>query len=263
MSDRLSRPERRALQREDDQLRALPLNIGGDPRRAEAHIRHVARLLGDHQSKSGCSDAVGYVAAQFETTVVTATQGGLACRRGCAHCCHLGVTVTAPEAFHIAGILRRTPKRAAAFLEAELATRGLSQGERLRARIPCPLLDNSECTIYASRPLSCRGAVSLDVDACVAAYVDLKQTDIPTPADHTLVLNVWRMIVSTAMRLLSLPIAVYEMNHAVAVALVTDDGERKWLNGENVFGPVAQDTSMAPQYVQSVERLAMQLAPTV
>ncbi|MBX7200620.1 MAG: YkgJ family cysteine cluster protein [Rhodospirillaceae bacterium] len=263
MRDRLSRPERRALQREDDRLRALPLNIGGDPRRAEAHIRHVARLLGDRQSKSGCSDAAGYAVAQFDKTVVTVTEGGLACRRGCAHCCHQGVTVTAPEAFHIAGILRRAPGRAAAFLEAELATRGLSRGERWRARIPCPFLHNSECTIYESRPLSCRGAVSRDVGACVAGYVDLKQTDIPTPPGHTLVLNVWRMIVSTAIRLLNLPIAGYEMNHAVAVALIAEDGEKKWLNGEDIFAPVAQDTSMAPQYLQSVERLATQLAPTL
>jgi hypothetical protein len=105
--------------------------------------------------------------------------------------------------------------------------------------------------------------VSLDADACVAAYVDLKQSDIPTPADHILVLNVWRTIVSTAVLLLKLPIAGYEMNHAVAVALVTDDGERKWLNGEDVFAAVARDTTMAPHYIQSVERLAMQLAPTI
>ena len=244
-------------------MRELPLNIGGDPRRAEAHIRHVVRLLGDRGSESRCSDAVGYVAAQFEKTAVAATEGSLACRRGCSHCCHQRVTVTAPEVFHIAGILRRAPGRAAAFLEAESATRGLSQAERWRTRIPCPLLCNSECTIYASRPLSCRGAVSLDAGACVTAYVDLKQTDIPTPADYILVLNVWRMIVSTAARLLNLPIAVYEMNHAVAVALGDDGNERKWLSGEDVFAPVARDTSMAPHYIQSVERLARQLAPTI
>ena len=263
MSDRLSRPERRALQREDDRLRALPLGIGTDPRGAHAHIRHVTRLLGDDRSKSGCSDAMAYATSQFEKTLATTTKGGLACRRGCAHCCHLDVTVTAPEAFQIAGILRRTPARAAAFLEAEAATRGLSQTERWRAKKPCPLLSNAECSIYESRPLSCRGAVSLDVDACVAAYVDLKHVEVPTPPDHILVLNVWRTIVSTAIRLLNLPIAGYEMNHAVALALVTEDGEEKWLKGEDIFAPVAQDTSVAPHYIETVERLAQQLAPTV
>ncbi len=263
MGDRLSRPERRALQRQDDLHRERPLGIGQDPRGAYAHIRHVARLLGDDRSKSSCADAITYAASQFEKSVVTATKGGLACRRGCAHCCNLDVTVTAPEAFQIAGILRRTPERMAAFLEAETATRGLSQTERWRARKSCPLLSNAECSIYESRPLSCRGAVSLDVDACVAAYVDLKQVEVPTPHDHILVLNVWRTIISTAIRLLNLPIAGYEMNHAVAVALVTDDGERKWLNGEDIFAPVAQDTTAAPRYIETVERLAKELAPTV
>ena len=263
MGERLSRPERRALQREDDRLRELPLNMRGDPRRAEAHVRHVARLLGDHQSRSNCADAVDYVVAQFDKTVLAATEGGFACRRGCAHCCQLQVTVTAAEAFHIAGILRRTPGRAAAFLEAESATRGLSAGERLRARIPCPLLHNSECTIYEARPLSCRGAVSRDVDACVAAYVNFQQVDTQAPADRTLVLNIWRMILSIAMRVLNFPVAGYEMNHAVAVALATEDSERKWLNGEDVFASVARDPSTAPQYIQTVERLAMDLAPTV
>lgn len=263
MEDRLSRPERRALQREDDRLRALPLQMGGDPRPAEAHTRHLVRLLGNTLAKSSCADAIDYAAAQFEKSLIAGTKGGLACRRGCAHCCNLPVTVTAPEAFHIAGILRRTPARAAAFLEAAAATRGLSQGERWKARLPCPLLHNAECTIYASRPLSCRGAVSTDAGACVAAYVELKQVTVPTPGDHILVLNVWRTIVAAAIRLLKLSPAGYEMNHAVAVALTTDDGERKWLKGEDVFASVAQDTSAAPQFVQSIERLVMRLAPTL
>ncbi len=41
------------------------------------------------------------------------------------------------------------------------------------------------------------------------------------------------------------------------------DEVRRWLNGEDVFASVARDPSTAPQYIQTVERLAMDLAPTV
>lgn len=101
-----------------------------------------------------------------------APAGSLACRAGCAHCCHQSVGVTVPEALTIAqhlfatlttAELRRVQERVA---RAHEAMRGLSRDERNAPRHPCPFLEANLCSIYQVRPLSCRGVHSLDEQAC-------------------------------------------------------------------------------------------------
>ena len=79
--------------------------------------------------------------------VVAACADQLACKPGCSSCCrHL--TVTAVEAFALAGALRERPS---------------GEVERLRALaaaaagdMDCPLLAGGLCQLYAARPLICR-----------------------------------------------------------------------------------------------------------
>jgi hypothetical protein len=79
---------------------------------------------------------------------------GLACRAGCAACCHQRVSVLPAEADAIAAHLRRSdPARI----------------DRLTERprnAACPFLDDGRCSIYAVRPLRCRGLHSRDAAAC-------------------------------------------------------------------------------------------------
>jgi len=95
-----------------------------------------------------------------------------ACRAGCAHCCHQQVGVSAPEVLAIYDHLRTT--RSPAELEVTLQrlraaddrTRGMTAAQRLSPDLPCPLLDEQQCSIYEARPLACRGTNSLDAAAC-------------------------------------------------------------------------------------------------
>jgi len=95
-----------------------------------------------------------------------------ACRAGCAHCCHQSVGVTPPEVFAIYDHLRAacTPGELAETVQrlraADDRTRGMTAAERLSPEFPCPFLEASRCSIYEVRPLSCRGANSLDAGAC-------------------------------------------------------------------------------------------------
>jgi hypothetical protein len=94
-------------------------------------------------------------------------QGALACRAGCAACCHQRVAVLPAEADLIAEHVRvHDPGRLARLA----APRG--------AHDPCPFLDPGDafgvqrgsaggtCSIYALRPLRCRGLHSRDAAAC-------------------------------------------------------------------------------------------------
>ena len=89
--------------------------------------------------------------------------GSLACRTGCASCCHQRVTVLPAEAAAIATHVRKRPDA--------------DPGDTLAARIaaavdapagsPCPFLDaDHACVIYPVRPIRCRGVHSRDVAAC-------------------------------------------------------------------------------------------------
>ncbi len=263
MSDRLSRPERRALVREDEGLLSMPVNIGGDSRRVEAQIRHLVGLFRSDRSASPSSDVMAHILGIFDKTTPVSTNAKVACKRGCAHCCYQRVTILAPEAFAIANYIRSDKDKIAAIIQTHQQTKGLSEEQRRHARVPCPLLNEAAaCSIYAMRPTGCRGAMSLDVNACIAAYVDLKNTGIPMPIDHIKTMNVMRMILSAAMTLVQLPITGFELIGAVAVAL-SENAEQRWRSGENVFASVDVDSSTPPVFLAQVDGMARRVAPTV
>lgn len=107
-----------------------------------------------------------------------APAGALACRPGCAHCCHQSVGVTVPEALAIARHLLAT--RTTVELQslqqrvarAQHETRGLTRDQRNSPEHPCPFLNDDLCSIYQVRPLSCRGVHSLDEQACKSKLHD-------------------------------------------------------------------------------------------
>jgi hypothetical protein len=96
----------------------------------------------------------------------------VACRSGCDHCCHQSVGVTPVEALSIVLFLRQHCSAAQLQVVTERVrssharTRGLSADERYSPDHPCVFLERGACSIYDVRPLSCRGANSLDADEC-------------------------------------------------------------------------------------------------
>jgi Fe-S-cluster containining protein len=99
-----------------------------------------------------------------------------ACARGCATCCTVNVATLPIEGAAAAGFLRRqlrpeeTGRRAAELLGFHDAARWKDDGERIRARARCPLLDaRGECSIHPVRPLACRALTSLDAVECRVA----------------------------------------------------------------------------------------------
>jgi hypothetical protein len=83
-----------------------------------------------------------------------------ACARGCSHCCHGRVEVTAPEVFLLARFLRRRPdaERDAHIARTAVSVQGMDRQARHQAKVPCALLDgDGTCSAYEARPLACRG----------------------------------------------------------------------------------------------------------
>lgn len=257
---RLQRAERRALQREDEKYLDLPLNLGPDPRSISAHVRHVVRLLSTPAAESPCAEAMAHLGALYSRTVPRAD---LACRRGCASCCTQLVSITAPEALWVAATIRRRAKTLEKVRAADAKTRGLSMDERVKSHIVCPLLEEAACSVYAARPIGCRSFVSLNLDACLATFVNGAEPQIPMPARHTDILYTCRMLLYAALRLKGLKAVAYELNAAVVAALAFEDAEARWLAGEDIFAGVPDTGAVPPNFETAISQLVAHIAPTV
>lgn len=107
----------------------------------------------------------------------------VACREGCAACCHVPVDVQAHEVFFAADHMQRhfapadleAAVRRLAFHRDRVAR--FAAGQRDASRLPCALLLGSDCSIYAGRPQPCRAHHTSDADAC-AANLKEPATDI-------------------------------------------------------------------------------------
>jgi Fe-S-cluster containining protein len=96
--------------------------------------------------------------------------GKAECRAGCASCCRLMVMATPFEALSIARHLLET--RTPAELESikarlrQIVDVPLDMTLRVKARLPCALLEDGRCSIYAERPSVCRITLSQSRAAC-------------------------------------------------------------------------------------------------
>jgi len=108
------------------------------------------------------------------------------CKRGCSWCCNSRVQVTRTEAKMMEkfirlnkseierfGIMKRTKSNMAKI-------KNLSFEEKIKVRMPCPLLVNGACSIYKARPLMCRSAYSSDAELCELAHKN-PDKEVPVP----------------------------------------------------------------------------------
>jgi hypothetical protein len=107
-----------------------------------------------------------------------------ACGPGCATCCTVNVGTLPLEGAAVAAFLRRrlaageVQERARALLAFHAGVRWCEDGERIRARLACPFLDERRaCLVHPVRPLACRGVSSLDPEACRLALTERADDD--------------------------------------------------------------------------------------
>ena len=169
----------------------------------------------------------------------------IACMKGCAFCCHVSVTATAPEIFLVANTLReRHPQDLETVLArvraADQRTRGLTSMERAKQKIPCALLEQNMCSVYGARPGACRGFTSTSAQSCERGF-NGENVQIETPAVWTTLRSAHKQVLWAALAAAKLPVALYEFHHALRIALETPIAETRWLKGEDVFAGVARE----------------------
>jgi Fe-S-cluster containining protein len=192
------------------------------------------------------SNAAKRAAEFFETSLKrNPSKYPIACFKGCAFCCHVSVTATAPEIFLVASVLREQYKNnldtiLARVRAADERTRGMTSIERAKQKIPCVLLQDNMCSVYAVRPGACRGFTSTSAEACERGF-NGGDAQIQTPAVWTTLRNAHKQALWAALAAAKLPSALYEFHHGLRVALETPDAELRWLKGEDIFANVARE----------------------
>jgi hypothetical protein len=142
---------------------------------SRAPVETRARLLNQAIASSSRSQGIMWLRRSTDV-MLKAAAGVVACKDGCSHCCHIDVTVAESEAALIGKAIDRQPDRTAGVHINDIDTQAY---QRRFFGVPCPFLENSRCSIYEHRPLSCRRHVSLDDDDLLCQLVP--GGDISTP----------------------------------------------------------------------------------
>ena len=204
--------------------------------------------LADKADPAGASRAAE-IAAGFAGRAIDGivARDQVACRRGCAFCCHFAVSASPPEVFRLARSLRGQSGISEAVSARAEATRGLTLEELTRRCLPCVLLSGSECTAYDARPITCRQFLSRSAEAC-ERNLQGEPIEIPVLKGAVNAGVLCRSLLLAAGRSAGLSDACYELSGALAIALAKPDAERRWLAREDVFaGAAVAQRPAAPQ----------------
>jgi len=117
-------------------------------------LHHLGEYLNTLLEKPGSDKAIIVRMRRLADRIAAAIAPHTVCRKSCAHCCNIAVAMSESEARVIGSDIGRVPMR----IEGVVAD---NEAERTRYTLshfsePCPFLANGACSIYASRPLSCR-----------------------------------------------------------------------------------------------------------
>lgn len=239
-----SRQQRRKLARERTKAgeRSFATGLGTVPSRAD--IVGVAEVLRSKLAEAGnarrASEAAGLAQTLSETSLrAFPSAAQIACARGCSYCCYGFVGVLPPEAFRVAEAVRSGPGGSSA-AEAVRARaqplRGLNPDERIGARLPCPMLVDGACSVYAVRPLVCRQTTSLSLPDCIEEFDGLDRNGrIEISSTHLAHSSNAHVALLGALMAAQLPTDAYEFGAILDVVLAEPDCERRWLAGEDVF----------------------------
>ena len=169
-----------------------------------------------------------------------------ACARGCAHCCHIRVSVSVPEVLLAVDFAKRT--LAAEALD-RVRARAKSNAERARGtssetypHMPCAFLgDDGACAIYEARPFLCRADHAYDAEACRRAIMeDDRSVQGRTNNDVRVVSAIEQLALREALAARRVRVDQVEFQQALHIALSDDTAGERWLAGEDVFATAAE-----------------------
>jgi Fe-S-cluster containining protein len=255
---RLRRAVRRRIEKEHASLIGQALALPPGAAALEANTRHLALMLRDGRRNDRASRAAEFTAQLLDATMRRQISEPAACAKGCAHCCTTYVSATIPEILRLARAVRADTSVVQKIAQAADQAKGLSQDERQRARITCPILQDMSCAGYAVRPLVCRSLLSKSAEICRRIFHESSGEMLPYVPHSIEARASVLLMLQAALMAAGLRHEHIELTQGLAAALAHPDAETRWLNGEPVFAHVDVDVAdaTASQRSAAVARLA-------
>lgn len=196
---------------------------------------------------------VGAQTIQFYKVVddlISSAPNTIDCKAGCNYCCFYHVMVTPLEVFTITEHIRRLPdaeQREVVDSVRQYVDRvkGLNQDQHIHTNIQCSFLKAGRCSIYAIRPIACRGHHSADVNVCRRTFDDVSSAEC-APMVYQ------RKVVSTGMdnallllqKMAGREVAKYEFHAALFEALTNKASVKRWRSGKSAFPSVKNKSTL-------------------
>jgi hypothetical protein len=250
--------------------RKLPLWDDGAKSRAFEIGRLKAReILSRGRAPEDVFNLVTQVATDAEAMIAAARKeypppSPIECKEGCSWCCHIKVTVSAPEVLRVADYLRQTlspeelSKVHQRIVDADDKTRGMTSEERGQSKQSCPLLIDDRCSVYAARPLPCSGWVSLQADVCKRAYENTAPGVDLTPETYVPHYEIYHSLqagMGLGVAQEGLDGSVLELIAALRIALDRPNATERWAQGRQVFSQARDDeyaSKVSPRVAQGL-----------
>jgi Fe-S-cluster containining protein len=165
----------------------------------------------------------------------------IACRKGCDSCCYMRVVATVPEIVSVIAYLRETFSSDELAALRERMTAVARAGAKMSDEewgvrgVPCPFLVEGNCSIYAARPLECRGYNSMNVDACIAAREHYLDWDVPMYLPEFAAYKQIQAGILQALETAGLSASIVELSAAVEAVLSNGETIAEWLGGAPAF----------------------------
>lgn len=167
----------------------------------------------------------------------------IACRKGCSFCCGTQIMCTIPEALRMARWFQENfDAEQMAALRARLVKfreflLGIQGAGLPRPPYDCAVLFEDSCSGHPGRPIACRGANSLDVDACIRAREHWQDDSVQIPllgqpyyAGKSMV-----QAINHALERRGVKSPVVELGLALEIALEHPDAAERFLAGDSLF----------------------------
>lgn len=213
-----------------------------------ALMRVLHARIREAQAIASVAPLMDFLAANMDKAALRVSHVKIACQKGCAHCCNRWVTVFAPEAIQVVKSLGARRAAAEAALRTVLEkTGGKDYHQRGVMTVACPLLGaDAACTIYATRPLTCRTGTSLDADVCARVYTGLSDEAVSFPGVWGRMRLGYSLALTGALRHAGLSFTPAEFQNALARVMTAPDCEAQWLAGADIFAGLPQDPAGDP-----------------
>ncbi|HEX3665963.1 MAG TPA: YkgJ family cysteine cluster protein [Rhizomicrobium sp.] len=245
----MDRSERRRQLKADSKLIANGLDPINNP---QQQIPSLMRVLAEELRAARGAGSIDALMTFFYENMSQSMRRlrsvPLACGKGCSHCCVSWVAVSAPEALFVRNAIPAAKMAATRESVSRMSqlTFGKSPHERLAMAVPCPLLIDRICSVYAHRPIVCRTAVSINAEVCERSFIRHSGEPIPSPAWFTVIRMSYDLALCGAIRHEGLSLISCEFNSALKSVLENPLAEQQWLSGENVLVGLQEDPNGDP-----------------